>query len=183
MQVIPEAFHAKGFPLVQFDRPIYSDLMSGFVLGWGKELTLIHVMEETTFQLDGYAVFRNSDIKRWRPIGADDFLARAARLHKLRPSMPPGITFDAMSSRRVAITAAATAYPLITIHRERINKRVCQVGRLRRTTSRSLTLLEISPDAEWEAHEETYLLRDVTLLEFGGAYETLLARMAPALPR
>jgi len=183
MQVIPEAFHAKGFPLVQFDRPVDRDLRAGFVLGWDSELTLIHYMEAATARLDGYAVFRNSDIKRWRPVPTDDFLARAARLHRLRPSMPPGFAFELMPSMRAAITSAGEDFPLITIHRERIDKRFCQVGRLRRTTSRSLTLLEITPDAEWEDREQNYLLKDVTLLEFGGAYEALLARLAPALRR
>jgi hypothetical protein len=40
-----------------------------------------------------------------------------------------------------------------------------------------MTILAISPQAEWE-EEERYELRDITLLEFGGAYEILLTRMA-----
>jgi hypothetical protein len=38
-------------------------------------------------------------------------------------------------------------------------------------------LREISPQAEWEP-EETFLLRDITKIEFDGAYERLLYALA-----
>lgn len=76
-----------------------------------------------------------------------------------------------------AVCTAGEAFPLITIHRERMDRSVCFVGRLRRTTQRAVTILEISPQAAWET-ESRYPINDITLLEFGGAYETLLARMA-----
>ena len=40
-------------------------------------------------------------------------------------------------------------------------------------------MLDISPQAQWE-EEETYSIKDITLLQFGGVYETLLARLADA---
>ena len=58
-----------------------------------------------------------------------------------------------------------------------MNRTVCYVGQVRRTSQRATTILPISPDAEFEP-EERCQLKDVTLLEFGGAYEILLARMA-----
>ena len=164
-----------GFPLVEFDRaPINRNVLRGVALGWNSELTLIQVLDDAYFRLNGYAIFRNSDVKRWRPVGPDDFLARAAKLNKLRPSKPAGVRY---SSMKEALSSAGAAFPLITIYRERLDRTVCYVGKVRRTSQRATTILPISPQAEWEP-EERYQLKDITFLEFGGAYEVLLARMA-----
>ncbi len=67
--------------------------------------------------------------------------------------------------------------PLITIHQERLNRNVCFVGKVERVTRRRVTILPISPAGDWEARQEHYEITDITRIEFGGAYETLLARM------
>jgi hypothetical protein len=74
------ALTVSGFPFLEFDlAPIDRIRLRGFALGWNSEITLLHVMDNGNFRLNGYAVFRNSDVKRWRSIRADDFLARALR--------------------------------------------------------------------------------------------------------
>ena len=81
---IDEAFHVNGFPLLEFDRrPFHNHLLTGFVLGWNAKLTLIQIVEDQQFRLNGYAIFRNSDVKRWRPVSKELFLARAARIHPI----------------------------------------------------------------------------------------------------
>jgi len=165
----------RGFPLLEFDRaPVNRDVLRGFALGWNAELTLIAVIDDVQFRLNGYAIFRSSDVKRWRAVSTGDFLARAAKLNKLHPKKPVGVCFASMKQ---ALASAGAAFPLITIHRERIDRTICEVGRLLRTNQRAMTIRAISPQAEWE-REERYQLRDITLLEFGGAYEILLSRMA-----
>ncbi len=160
---------------MEFDRaPVDPNVLRGFTLGWNAELTLVQVMDDVHFRLNGYAIFRNSDVKRWRSVVREDFVARAAQLNKLRPSKPPEVRFASMKE---AIFSAGTAFPVITIHRERTEKKVCYVGRLQGANQRTATILAISPRAQFDK-EQRYQLKDVTLLEFGGAYETLLARMA-----
>jgi hypothetical protein len=169
------ALIVRGFPFLEFDRtPLDRDTLRGFALGWNSELTLIQEMDDVHFRLNGYAIFRNSDVKRWRPVGADDLWARAVKLNKLRPAKPEGLRY---SSWKEAVSSAGATFPLITIHRERLDRTVCYVGKVRRTSLRATTILPISPQAEWEP-EECYQLKDITFLEFGGAYETLLARFA-----
>jgi hypothetical protein len=169
-----EGFAVNGFPLLEFDRrPVDQHDLVGFALTWNAELTLIQPVEKEQFLLNGYSIFRNSDVKRWRPIPKDDFLARAAVLHKLRPRKPAKVR---VASVRQALSSAGKAFPLVTIHTERVRRSVCYIGRVLRTSQRALTLLSISPQADWD--EEGYLLKNITLIEFDGTYERLLARMA-----
>jgi len=177
---VTDAFTVNSFPLLQFDRkPIDKHLLSGFAIDWTDDLTLIHVIEDHTFHFNGYAVFRNTDVRRWRSVRKEEFLARAAQLHKLRPSKPPEVS---IASMKEALTTAGAAFPVITIHPERTRKGVCYVGKFARTTQRTLTLVDMSPTAEW-GPEENYLLRNITRLSFGGNYENLLVRMAKTPPR
>ena len=164
-----------GFPLPEFDRrPVDQHHLVGFALTWNTKLTLIQPVEKEQFLLNGYSIFRNEDVKRWRAIPNDDFLARAAVLHKLRPRKPANVNIDSIGQ---ALASAGKAFPLVTIHTERLKRGVCYVGRVLRISQRALTLLDISPQAEWD-DEESYLLKDITLIDFGGAYGSLLGRMA-----
>jgi hypothetical protein len=173
------AFEANGFPLLEFDRrPIDRDRLAGFALGWNSEFTLLHVYEREQFRLNGYSIFRNSDIRSWRRIAKEELLARAARLHRLRPAIPGGV---AISSIGEALSGAGEAFPLITIYRERIKRNVCHVGKFLDANQRSLSIFSITSEAEWESRE-TYRLKDITLIQFGGAYERLLHKLAKPLP-
>ena len=168
-------FEASGFPLVEFDRkPLDRYPVTVFALDWNPDFTLFQYFETKLFQLNGYAILRNSDIRRYRPLPEDDILARAVRLKKIRPTKPSGV---AIGSLREAAETAGSKFPLLIIHRERIKKNVCYVRALRRATQRAVILREISPQAEWEP-EETFALRDITKLEFDGAYERLLHALA-----
>jgi len=170
-----EAFAVNAFPLLEFDRrPVDQHPLVGFALTWNEELTLIQPVEDQQFLLNGYTIFRNADVKRWRPIPKDEFRARAAALHKLRPRRPAQVS---IASIREALASAGKAFPLVTIHAERVKRGVCSVGRVLRTSQRTVTLLDITPQAEWD-EEESYPLKDITLIDFGGTYERLLARMA-----
>jgi hypothetical protein len=170
-----ETYKVNGFPLLEFDRrPIDRHPLKGFAITWNSELTLIQPLENNQFLLNGYTVFRNSDVKRWRPIPKDDFLARVAKIHRLRPRKPSAVS---IASIREALSSAGKAFQLVTIHTEKTARGVCYIGRVIRTSQRAVTLLSISPQAEWD-EEETYLLKDITLIDFGGAYERLLARLS-----
>jgi hypothetical protein len=134
-----------GFPLIEFARkPIDPDLLVGFVLGGNDDLVFVHLLHLDVFRLNGYAIFRNSDVKWWRPVAEDDFRARAARLHRLRPSKPANVAFGSM---RQALESAGQEFPLITIHRERTDRGACYIGKFLRTSQRVLTIRYISPQA------------------------------------
>ena len=173
------AFTRNGFPLAEFDRrPFDRWPLTAFVLDWGAALTLVQLFDTDSFQLDGYAVFRNSDVRGWRVIPNEDFLARAAAFNKVLPSRPKLVNIDSIKE---SVASGGASFKLITIHRERIKKDVCYIGKLVRTNQRTITIQSITPQAEWEG-QERYRLKDITLLEFGGIYEHLLGALAKPDP-
>jgi len=175
LQGLQGTFGVRGFPLVEFDRkPIDKAILRGFVLGWNDALTLLQVIEDHKFGLNGYAVLQNRDVRRWRGVTADEFVAKAARLKRLKPVAPTGISIE---NWRTTFDSAGSKFPLITIHEERLKRGCCDIGKLIRTSQRGVTIRKIDSRARWE-DPGTYSFRNVTLVEFGGAYEDLLIRLA-----
>ncbi len=78
------------------------------MISWNVELTLVQVLDTDSFQLEGYAVFRNSDMRRWRAIPAEDFLARVAALRKLHPSKLDRV---GIASMKEAVASAGGGVP------------------------------------------------------------------------
>jgi hypothetical protein len=177
-ELFGNAIRINRFPLVEFDRkPIDKSPLRGFVLRWTDEVTLVHVVEDQTFQLNGYAIFLNADVCKWRVVTKDMFFAKASAINKLRPSRPK-IVLGEMKQ----VLASAASVPLVVIHRERTHPGVCQIGRVLSTSQRSVVLQLVSPSGVWE-EKEKFLLREITLVEFGGGYERLLARIAGKPPK
>ena len=50
--------------IIEFDRsPLNRDRLYAFVLGWSDRLTLVQCIDEYIFDVDGYMVFRNADVR------------------------------------------------------------------------------------------------------------------------
>lgn len=64
-------------------------------------------------------------------------------------------------------------YPLITIHREKVDNTVCYVGRVKRLKSKTFTLYAIDTQAVWYGTRR-FRYKDVTRIDFGGLYEKAL---------
>ena len=78
---------------------------------------------------------------------------------------------------REVLETAGALFPLLVLHREKINPRVCLVGRVRSMTEKVLSLKEIDTDALWR-ETNRYRFRDLTKVDFGGGYEEALALVA-----
>jgi hypothetical protein len=72
------------------------------------------------------------------------------------------------------LKSANRLFPLVTIHRERADPEVCEIGRVIDVTESLLQLHEISPDALWDEELTEIRLKEITLVEFGGGYEEAL---------
>ena len=162
---------------VEFDRkPIDTQLLGGFVLEFSERLTLLSLLDDERFELNGYTVIRNSDVRRWRSVEQSSFRIRALNLKGVKPVRRRGLS---LASWADLLKSANDLFPLVTISREMIDKNACQIGRILSMSRVSFELEEIDTDASWNGHHR-YRFSDVTRVDFGGGYEDALARVASA---
>jgi hypothetical protein len=162
---------------IEFDRkPVDRDLVRGFVLEFSERLTLISPLDDERFELNGYTVIRNCDVRRWRQSEEDSFCVRALKLKGIQPTRKRGLS---LASWPELLKTANELFPLITISRERIDRNVCQIGRLVSENRVSFELKEIDTNGSWEDCQR-YKFSDLTRVDFGGGYEDALARVAAA---
>jgi hypothetical protein len=72
------------------------------------------------------------------------------------------------------LCSANCAFPLVTIHREKIKPNVCWIGQVVQVRRGRLSLLEIGPDAKWDEEPTEYKVDEITRVDFGGGYEDAL---------
>jgi hypothetical protein len=89
------------------------------------------------------------------------------------PKKPP----VAVSSLVELLITANRAFPLVTIHREKVDAGSWWIGRIVDLSKSHVTLLEIGPGAIWDNQLETYRLSEITRVDFGGDYESALQLM------
>lgn len=163
--------------LVRLDRkPIDEDPLYGFALACSETLTLLHLLETSTYTLNGYSVIRNDDVSLYAVYDRPDYYfdSKVLRLKGIKPEPQPAISVANLSE---LLTSIDKLYPLLTIHREVINSDICFVGCVAGINSKTFTLHEISSCAEWEG-EHRYRFADITKVDFGGGYEEALALVA-----
>lgn len=106
------------------------------------------------------------------PHGRAAFLEASLRLRRLRKPSKPRVRLKSMST---ALRSASRAFPLVTIHREVVDRGACHIGQVASLDSRRVALLEIDPGAEWDQEPTLYRLSEITRVDFGGGYEEALA--------
>lgn len=128
---------------------------------------------------DGFECFRHSDIRNVKTDPYTQFVESA--LSKRRERLPKKSRVSVASIEELLVTAGR-AFPLVTIHRERVDASVCWIGRILGVEQGRVSLLEINPDATWNDQPSKYRLREITRVNFGGDYENALHLVA-AKPR
>jgi hypothetical protein len=162
--------------IVEIDRsPAIEDKIEGYVVGVSDLFVLLHALDPSYINLNGYILLRAEDIRRYRIRNDYDFfLNRALKLKGIRPVPQPEID---LSSFPTLLSSANKSFPLLTIHREIMDAETCFIGRVKNLTDKTVTLQEINPAAKWE-RVRRYNFKDITRLDFGGGYEEALALVA-----
>ncbi len=157
--------------LVEIDRtPEIKDKDRGYVIGANEAFLMLNYLC-MDMVLNGYSVFPTEDITAYRVYDDDDgFASKALRARKQSPRTQPRIELTDFPS---LFESANRVFPLITIHRERMDDSVCFIGRVEKLTDRTVTLKEIDPAAKWE-RTRRYRFADITRIDFGGPYESAL---------
>ena len=132
------------YPLVEFDRsPLNRERLFAFVLKWSDSLTLVQIVDDERFDLNGYAVFHNSTVRRWRDVNDESILARALRANRVKPAMVRGLNLEDWPG--LLKTATARSSP-IAVFREKLKRYNFHAGRVVKVGRKKFDLLEIEPD-------------------------------------
>lgn len=142
----------------------------GYILDIGPKFFIVAVVSNR-FWFDGFECYRIDDVRDLRPDPYSKFAEAALQIRGLKiPAKPP----VSITSIEDLLLTASREFPLVTIHRERVHPDECSIGQVRSVERGRLSLLEISPAAQWDEKPEIYRLNQVTRVGFGADYEDAL---------
>ena len=160
-----------GKILVQFTRPFESGRMEGYVLDIGPQFFLLALVNDEMW-FNGFVCIRLADVRNLQvPPKYAAFIEAALKKRGERMPNRPPVSMESLSE---LLLSAGKAFALVTIHREGVDPEVCNIGRVVKVNDGRLALLEIGPDATWDAKPEVYSLNQITRVDFGGGYEEAL---------
>jgi hypothetical protein len=156
---------------VKFTRPFESGSVEGYVLDIGPHFFLLALVnDEICF--NGFQCLRLRDIRNLQvPAKYAAFIEAALKKRGQQKPKKPRVSVSGLPE---LLLSANEAFPLLTIHRESADPEVCHIGRLVGLRKGRVALLEIGPDATWDAKPEEYSLNQITRIDFGGGYEEAL---------
>lgn len=157
--------------LVKFATQFDAGYVYGYILDLGPRFFLVAVVNDAS-HFNGFQCFRLSDVRELQ-VPAKYAAFTEAALKKRGERMPKKPSVPVRSLRELLLTANDT-FPLVTIHRERAAPGVCHIGRVLEVNKGRVTLLEIGPDAAWDAEPIQYRLSEITRVDFGCGYEEAL---------
>jgi hypothetical protein len=156
--------------LVRISRRFESWTITGYVLDVGPRFFLLWVVSDL-IRFDGFQCFRCTDVKNLQPDPHAAFVEAALKERGDRRPRKPRVSVASISE---LLLSAGRAFPLLTIHRERVDPDVCWIGRVLGIDRGRLSLLEIDTDAKWENSSEEHRIAEITRVDFGGDYENAL---------
>jgi hypothetical protein len=157
--------------LVKFTRPFEDGSVNGYILAIGPRWFLLALVGDG-IRFNGFQCFRLSDVRELQVPHAYAAFAEAAL--KKRGERLPKKPRVSVAGIEELLLSANRAFPLVTIHREKVDPDICEIGRVVQVKDGRVSLLEINPDATWDAEPKQYRLRDITRVDFGGEYEEAL---------
>lgn len=159
-----------GDRLIRFRRRFENEVVRGYVVGVGPKFFLLQLVSDR-IRYDGFECIRIKDVRRPQPDPYISFVKTALGIRT--PERPARPEID-LSGTEAMIASAGALFPLITLHRETEDPDVCWIGRLVSVDKRRVQIRTIDPNAEWEPDIDSYDLKEITLVNFGGDYETAL---------
>lgn len=143
----------------------------GYLVETGAEFFAIHLVDKG-IRLDGFNCLRYSDVTSVDlPAPHAGFIDRVLELRG--DCVADSFPFD-LTSVGALLRSAGRAYPIVTLHLELKDPDVCFIGEVLSVSDDQVTIRSITPDAEWMDDEDTYVLSDISRVDFGGAYEEAL---------
>lgn len=156
--------------LIRLYRPFEQTYVRGYILGVDSEFFLLGLVSDRLW-LDGFECFRTDEVDELVDDPYADFTQAAlAARGEARPELTLRLTNIA-----ALLLSAAERFALVTIHKERDQPDACYVGKVISVEGGIVWMLEIGPDARWDAAPSAHKLAEITRVNFGGDYEDALA--------
>jgi len=157
--------------LVRFARALDRGTVNGYVLDIGPQFFLLALVTDG-IRFNGFQCYRLSDVRKLQV--PDKYALFHEAVLKKRGERIPKKPHVVISSLSELLLSANRAFPLVTIHREKVDGSACWIGRVVDVREGRVTLMEIGPGATWDERLETYRLSEITRVDFGGEYEDAL---------
>jgi hypothetical protein len=112
--------------LVRLRRPFEEGSVNGYVLTVGREFFLLALVSDHV-RFNGFQALRMVDVRELRPHPFATFVESALKKRREPTPRKPKVS---VRSLRALLLSASKGFPLLTIHRERVDADACHVGRL-----------------------------------------------------
>jgi len=160
----------QGKRLVRVRRRFESSHVRGYVMDVGPKFFLLCLVSDR-LRFDGFECFRIADVKGLKHDPYADFAEAAMKLRDQRKPRKPKVS---LQGKDEMLRTAGQAFPLVAIHREKVDPDVCHIGKVVAVKAKRVHLLLIGPDAQWDERSTDFSLREITRVNFGGDYEDAL---------
>ncbi|HRJ87633.1 MAG TPA: hypothetical protein PLN05_15110 [Pyrinomonadaceae bacterium] len=98
-------------------------------------------------------------------------MSEVIRAKKIVPKPLPKISIASWSD---VLESVSKLFPLLVVETERLHKNECYIGKVTEIRKKSFKQQEMDTDAVWYGFTK-YKFEDVTMISFGGLYESTLA--------
>jgi hypothetical protein len=157
------------------------DRRGGYVLQVGSSWMLMATPDDRV-RPDGYSLLRVKDVASVsRGKSQDRLFRRSLEMHGEWPPQPPAADVN-LTTVGDLVRSLCVQFPLISLFTEEIRPTVCFIGSVIKVTDRSLYMIDVTTQGEWEPQVTRRKLRDITRIDVGGGYERALAEVAGSTP-
>ena len=153
-----------------------ADDVVGHVVLVGATWVLIGVLNEGC--PNGWVAVQADDIASAESEPGGRFVRRGLEHQRCWPADAPRAPLVLSEGARSLIVSAASYFPLVTLYVEREDPFHCFIGRPVTWTENYLSWQEMDLAATWSDEPCEWDLSTITRVDFGGQYETALARVA-----
>ncbi|MFP3942651.1 MAG: hypothetical protein ACLFWF_02085 [Alphaproteobacteria bacterium] len=147
--------------------------IDGFIVGRGPEFFVMAVLDEAN-RLDGYSCLRYNRVSRCQvPAPSASRIEKTLRRYGEKPQYPEELSAPDLAQ---ILKFGAHNFGLVTIEDEEPDSAL--IGKVRFVTNTFVQMVLIGPDGDWDPDVTEFDFIEIRRVDFGGAYERMLLRMA-----
>lgn len=146
------------------------DREAGFVLRVTEAFVVVNMITDH-MHVDGLAVFPLASITEVREAEPRSSFRHAVDLFHLMPAAPGPLVLDSWAA---ILKSAAAEWEVVTCHLEKRYPGECYIGLVKGIRGQKLHMQLINPKGELEDRVEVFDLPDLTKVEMGGRYESVI---------